>query len=67
LSAEESTQLVETKNMIDLSPYIKDFYDTAEATMYLDLIISVDTALVHLAGALNKPAWNLIAFVPAFR
>ncbi len=39
---------------------IKDFSDTAAALMQLDLLISVDTSVVHLAGALGRPVWALI-------
>ena len=39
---------------------IKDFSDTAALVMHLDLLISVDTSVVHLAGALGKPVWALI-------
>jgi tetratricopeptide (TPR) repeat protein len=45
--------------MVDLGPELQDFSDTAAAIMQMDLIISVDTALVHLAGALGKPVWTL--------
>ena len=38
----------------------KDFADTAAAIMNLDLVISVDTAVAHLAGALGRPVWTLI-------
>ena len=38
----------------------KDFADTAAAIMNLDLVISVDTAVAHLAGALGCPVWTLI-------
>ena len=38
---------------------MNDFYDTACFIKELDLIISVDTAVVHLAGLLNKPVWLL--------
>ncbi len=40
---------------------IKDFSDTAALVMQLDVLISVDTAVVHLAGALGQPVWALIA------
>ena len=38
---------------------ISDFYDTASMIQNLDLIISVDTAVAHLAAALGKPVWVL--------
>lgn len=46
-------------NILDPSEDIHDFYDTAALMDNLDLIISVDTAVVHLAGALGKPVWLL--------
>ena len=42
------------------SPYLKDFSDTAQLLSQLDLVITVDTAVAHLAGALNKPTWVLL-------
>jgi tetratricopeptide (TPR) repeat protein len=44
-----------------------DFSDTAALTSQLDLVISVDTSVAHLAGALGKPAWILLTYVPDFR
>ncbi len=46
--------------LIDLSEQIQDFADTAAIMMNLDLIISVDTAVAHLAGALGKDCWLLL-------
>jgi len=51
----------------DLGPEISDFADTAAIMENLDLIISVDTSVVHLAGALGKPVWTLLPFAPDFR
>ena len=48
--------------VIDLSPDLADFADTGAALSQLDLLISVDTAAVHLAGALGLPAWVLLPF-----
>ena len=43
------------------------FMDTAAVMKNLDLVISVDTAIVHLAGALGVPIWVFIPFVPEWR
>lgn len=51
----------------DLSAQLNDFGDTALAIEQLDLVISVDTAIVHLAGALGKPVWTLLPCVPDWR
>lgn len=44
----------------DLAPALHDFSDTAAAVSALDLVVSVDSAVAHLAGALARPAWVLI-------
>ena len=54
-------------NIIDYTEEIKDFSDTAAYIENLDLIITVDTAVAHLAGALGKPVWTLLPFVPDWR
>jgi FKBP-type peptidyl-prolyl cis-trans isomerase 2 len=53
--------------LVDHTGEIKDFADTAALIQTLDLIISVDTAVAHLAGALGKPVWTLLPFVPDWR
>jgi tetratricopeptide (TPR) repeat protein len=44
-----------------------DFADTAAVLEQLDLIITVDTAVAHLAGAMGRPVWILLPFVPDWR
>jgi len=44
-----------------------DFADTAALLMEMDLVISVDTSVAHLAGALGKPVWILLSHAPDFR
>jgi len=51
----------------DLAPQLTDFALTASAIEQLDLIISVDTAVAHLAGALGKVVWLLLPFAPEWR
>lgn len=48
-------------NVHDLSPDLTDFADTAAAISQLDLVVSVDTSVAHLAGALGKPTWVLLS------
>ncbi|MBC6455160.1 MAG: hypothetical protein GDA43_19780 [Hormoscilla sp. SP5CHS1] len=53
--------------LIDLDAELQDFADTAAAMQQLDLIITVDTAVAHLVGALGKPVWTLLPFAPDWR
>jgi SAM-dependent methyltransferase len=53
--------------MTDLAPQIEDMADTAGLILHLDLVIAVDTAVIHLAGALGKPVWALLPLAPDWR
>ena len=52
---------------IDLGAEISDFADTAAIIENLDLVVSVDTSVAHLAGALGKEVWTLLPFSPDWR
>ena len=54
-------------NVIPLGEELKDFADTAALLANLDLLISVDTSVVHLAGARARPVWTLLAAGPDWR
>ncbi|MNX63235.1 Beta-barrel assembly-enhancing protease [compost metagenome] len=54
-------------NIVPLDAQIADFEDTAAILSLADLLISVDSAPVHLAGGLNRPAWVLLPFLPDWR
>jgi tetratricopeptide (TPR) repeat protein len=60
LSDEDRRQLAEIGVVREHSAELKDFSDTAALVSLLDLVISVDTAVAHLAGALGKPVWILL-------
>lgn len=51
-----------TKKLFDLKSSLTNFASTAAALDHLDLVITVDTAVAHLSGALARPTWVLIPF-----
>ncbi len=54
-------------SVTDISKHLEDFSDTAAAIENLDLVISVDTSVLHLAGAMGKRAWAVLPFAPEWR
>jgi len=66
-SAQQAHEFRENWNLVDYTHDIHDFLDTAAFIQNLDLIITVDTAVAHLAGALGKRVWVLLPFVPEWR
>jgi hypothetical protein len=56
-----------TPFITELAPHVRDWGDTAAAIAALDLVITVDTSVAHLAGAMGKPVWVLLQFAPDWR
>jgi hypothetical protein len=54
-------------DLVNFGDDLKDFSDTAALIANLDLVISVDTSVAHLAGALAKPVWVLLPYLPDWR
>jgi tetratricopeptide (TPR) repeat protein/protein-L-isoaspartate O-methyltransferase len=60
LARSELDRTAKRADVLDVAPELDDFADTAAVIDQLDLVIGVDTAVVHLAGALGKPVWNML-------
>ena len=54
-------------DLVDAAGDLSDFADTAAVVAALDLVITVDTAVAHLAGAMGRPVWVLLPFAPDWR
>ncbi len=65
---EEEPRELKLANKIELlGPHFQDYSETAAVIEHLDLVISVDTSVAHLAGALGKPVWVLVPYSPDWR
>jgi hypothetical protein len=67
ISAAEEAALLECTNVLHLGAEFRDFADTAAVISQLDLIITSDTSVAHLAGAMGRPLWLMLAFAPDWR
>jgi tetratricopeptide (TPR) repeat protein len=59
--------LLDRTDIIDLTSCLTDFSETAALASCLDLVITVDTSVAHLAGALGRPTWVLLPYTPDYR
>ncbi|WP_024520640.1 tetratricopeptide repeat-containing glycosyltransferase family protein [Bradyrhizobium sp. Tv2a-2] len=64
---EDQAALREMTGMIDMTGHLTDFAETAALLSCLDLVISVETSVAHLAGALGRPTWTLLCYTPDHR
>ncbi|MCC5635090.1 tetratricopeptide repeat protein [Nostoc sp. CHAB 5844] len=66
-SSQELAKLPANIQVQDLSSYLHNFNDTAAAIAQLDLVLTIDTSVAHLAGAMGKPTWVVLPFIPDWR
>jgi len=59
--------VIRNAGVLDFREHIADFSDSAALLAELDLIITVDTSIAHLAGALGRPVWTMLPFAPDWR
>ena len=64
---DDKRKLGEQANIVDLTGDLTDFVETAALISCLDLVITVDTSVAHLAGALGRPTWILLPYTPDYR
>jgi tetratricopeptide (TPR) repeat protein len=67
LRTSDAAILCERSDILDANSELKSFSDTATLLGHLDLLITVDTSVAHLAGALGRPAWVLLPRLPDWR
>lgn len=60
LSPADAKALAEFPNVHDVTRDLKDFGETAAVLAHLDLVLTIDTSVAHLAGALGRPAWLML-------
>lgn len=64
---DEKDEIGAETRLVDFTAHLTDFNETAALVETLDLVVSVDTSVAHLTGALAKPVWILLAEAPDWR
>jgi hypothetical protein len=67
LRSEDAQPLAAETRLIQVGAELDDFADTAAVLALVDLVITVDTSVAHLAGAMGRPVWILLPFSPDWR
>jgi tetratricopeptide (TPR) repeat protein len=65
--SDDKEALQELPGIVDPTSHLTDFVETAAVISCLDLLITVDTSVAHLAGALGCPTWTLLSHTPDYR
>ena len=63
----DRSELDGRENLLHFEHDLNDFADTAALCSLMDLVVSVDTSVAHLSGALGKPTWVLLPYTPDWR
>ena len=66
-AAAEAVRAPKGMRLVDVAGELEDFSDTAALISCLDLVVTIDTAVAHLAGAMGKPVWTLTHWPPDWR
>jgi tetratricopeptide (TPR) repeat protein len=66
-AARQAAQPPAGMRLVDLTARIADFSDTAALVSRLDLVVTIDTSVAHLAGAMGAPVWVMVAHAPDWR
>lgn len=67
LRPEDRVVLGERSDILDLTAHLTDYVETSALVSCLDLVITVDTSVAHLAAALGRPTWIVLPYTPDYR